>query len=227
MQSEFVLRGHHLLYLTDLMPPISYSPTALAASDRQFRVERRGDMTAAAVDWQVLINPSDTPKFHATYAYDLVGETNEQADAYEDNIRNVFLAFTALKNEAVVALTATGAMDDICKTCTFGRHCQIPPQGGVDAQYLDIFEDALHFARTKDKTLFASAFRPAPDNIRTSALAVRRVMMLFALGGHDKVSELYNDALRRQRIHGSMFAGPGFSALEEVYNRFSQTSVNP
>lgn len=211
------LRGHHMVYLTALMPPIGRTPEDLARSSREAFVRQRGDLTADSVDWQ-LISQHDHPGHGSVYHYDLVGETTAQADAYESALRSALTDFVTLPKDARIRLTGSDELDAICKACTFKRHCVLPNENGVDAQYLDLFEDILAVMRKKDKTLFESVARLSTGDLLTSASAMRRVMTLFALGGA-ATKDLYYDALARQRKYGSLFASPDYTTIEAYLDK--------
>lgn len=219
LQGEVTLLGHHLKLLTDLMPPIGETPERMARSRREAFVKIRGDVTAATVNWQALSAPTNSRERLATYAYTLVGETPEQADRHENALRDVLTTFVALDDDATILLAAEG-LDGICKSCTFLDHCLRPDPARVDAQYLDLFEDTLAFARDKDRSLYASAVR-TPKGLLTSAKAARLVMTFFAMGGDvESKNHYYADAISRQEQHGSMFARPGKAAVEAAIEKY-------
>jgi hypothetical protein len=217
-EEPFVIRGHHISTLSQLVAPMSSDPAQVAHRLREHSTWERGDLTAEAVNWDALVNPqNDRHEDYAVYAYDLIGETSAQADTFEEKYEATLTAFVSLPDDAAVMLTAK-RLDGICNACTFQKHCQIPGESANDAKYLGIFEDVLGYARSKDSSLDVSAIR-TNDEVLTTAKAVRRVLAHFAIAKLWQVN-LYNDALRRHEKYGNVFGGPDVSELERYYDEY-------
>lgn len=215
-EAALVLRGHHIGYLTPLMAPMRYTPEQMAQSLRQDSVDDRGDLTEQTVNWDFLNNLTDYDNHATTYAFDLVGETDAQADAYEATLQKALTDFNELDDDARIKLVSKG-IDIICEACTFKQHCKRPDEMNLDATYLDVFEDVLAFAKAKDSSFEASAMRTEEGDVLTTAKAVRRVMGHFAIGklwSHD----LYENAIERRKKYGGVFAGPGQASVEKYYD---------
>jgi hypothetical protein len=213
----FVIRGHHISTLTQLVSPMNSDSKQLARELRDGCARDRGNLTDETVDWNALGDPEgNRQKYWATYAYDLIGATDTQAALFEESYGSTLAAFIDLSDDAVVRLTARG-MDGICNACTFQKHCQRPDESAVDAKYLDVFEDVLVYAQSKDTSLDVLATRTSDGDILTTTKAVRRVLAHFAIAKLWQ-SSLYADAIRRRAMYGNVFAGPDTSEVERYYD---------
>jgi hypothetical protein len=218
-EDAFAIRGHHLTTLTQLVSPMDRDPARLAWELRDSSAKDRGDLTDQTVDWNMLVDPEDNfQQYWATYAYDLIGATESQANLFEVTYGNTLTEFSRLPDDAKVKLTARG-MDGICGACTFQRHCQTPNVSEADAEYLKVFEDVLMYAQSKDVSLDVSAARTSSNDVLTTAKAVRRVLAHFAIANLWQ-SSLYNDALYRRELYGNVFAGPDASEIERYYDQY-------
>lgn len=217
-EDPFVLRGHHINTLTPLVFPMSKNPEHMAGDLRRSSTSDRGESTAETIDWSVLASQKGGDEYWATYAYDLVGETEAQADVFEGSYSAFLIAFVALADNATVRLTAKG-MDGMCGSCTFRMHCQGSEEAKADGDYMDVFEDVLAYAKSKDSALDVPATRTDEGDILTTAQAVRRVIAHFAISKLWQ-NDLYDDALQRRKAFGNVFAGPDKSKIETYYEAY-------
>jgi len=217
-QESYTIRGHHLDYLAPLFPPRSESPETIAHKLREESVRDRGDLSIEEVNWGVLSSPDSTDVYNSTYGLDLVGVTEEDADLYEERLREAIDMFVKLDDADVVRLTAIG-LDNICRACTFQQHCQVPDGFDAEQKYLDIFGDVLGFATTKDPNFTAEVSRADEGDIITTAKTVRRFIGHFAIANNWRVN-LFNDAFSRRKEYGGVFAGPDASLLEQYYDEY-------
>jgi len=224
LDDSFIIRGHHLDYLTPLITPMDNDPEKMARDLREGSESERKGTTAATIDWDVITGrQDDDPRYWASYAYDLIGDTDVQGEEFESSLVSTFKSFLALADDAEIILTAQG-LDAVCGACTFKKHCQVPQEMKEDAKYLDIFEDVLGYTKTKDDTLRVSAARLDNGDIRTTARTVRRVLGHFAIAKLWRIN-LYSDALERREKYGNVFGGPDKSDVERYYDSYGSEIV--
>jgi hypothetical protein len=222
--NSFIIRGHHLDYLTPLVTPMDDDPQKMAQRLRECSVSDRKGMSADTIDWGVVArSQADHPLYWSSYAYDLIGDTKAQGDEFEASLIRTFNSFLALADDAEVVLTAQG-IDEVCGACTFKQHCQAPQEMKEDAKYLDIFEDVLAYTKTKDDTLEVSATRLDNGDIQTTARTVRRVLGHFAIANLWRCN-LYSDALERREKYGNVFGGTDASEIEKYYDSYGSEIV--
>lgn len=98
-------------------------------------------------------------------------------------------------------------------------HCQGEEEARADSAYIDVFEDLLAYARSKDPSLEVPVERIEYGDLLTTAKTIRRVMAHFAIATTWQ-NDLYDDALNRRRTYGNVFTGPDKSKHEIYYEAY-------
>jgi hypothetical protein len=137
-REPFVIRGHHLELYADLARDMSPS-------------------RASRVLLQAVMDIRNTPPSsqHMRYAYDVMGQTPQQATQFEEGAKKVFEDFLKLDSEAPVYLV-DHQKDEICNTCVVGKHCEtknlkrFTKRGGVSQGDLGSIKEFLRFAKKDD-----------------------------------------------------------------------------
>lgn len=197
-----------------------YAADRLAAAITENSVSERGGLTAQSVDFNIFNYPksANTKDFWATYSYDLVGETDEQAERYKTNLEAAFSSFLGLEDDDLVELIADGK-DRICEACNFQIHCEVFPKN-KDHLMLGVFEDVVERYSPTDKKLTKAERSQDSGSVITNAGTVRRAMGYFALAGKGWFSDLYLDAIKRRETYGSVFGGPDKPKVETYYEQY-------
>jgi hypothetical protein len=219
-EQPFPIRGHHIETLTQLMKRLRYTPESLAIALTRESVVDRGSLTAQTVDFSILASPESDARtaFWATYAYDLVGETDDQAETYKANVQAAMEGFLSLEDDAPVELLANGK-DRICNACTFKQHCEQFPTDN-DSLMLGVFEDVVRQFSPTDSNLTRADRSEDGNSITTNARTVRRAMGYFALAGRGWSNDLYRDARERRDLYGDVFGGPDQSKVETYHMHY-------
>ncbi len=206
----FRLRAHHIATLTPLVNRrIPIMPEKVASKlVNSLRHDLRFLGTIKSFDL-LRTRPSFYDRkawdaANAVYAYDVIGDTEEQAESFEAEYTQFMKNFLALDNSAIVELTST-KKDGVCHACTFQQHCDIETEFGEDELYLSVYEDIVHHFVTTDEHLELPE-RIDSSTILTTAGTLKRVMQFFSLGGFVGYSGLYSDAVKRVRETGAVFS---------------------
>jgi len=202
----FSIRGHHLPTFNGLM--MGETPASMGAGTRASAESLSGGITSETVDFSHLYT-GNLSQFDATYRYDLIGETPEQADKSEAIVTATMQTFLDLPDEAPVHLTA--APDTLCGSCTFQQHCKMPAVAASDKMVLDVFEDVAEHLAGQDEQLTAPV--TAENGIHTDARTVRAFLGYMAA---EKAAHgtFYEDAVRARALFGHVL-GPSAAAARE------------
>ncbi|MBI2420694.1 MAG: hypothetical protein HYV38_01265 [Candidatus Levybacteria bacterium] len=112
--TPFVIRGHHLANLIPIA--VNWSSSSEAA--------------------QKLV--SNIGRYRCFYAVDVLGNTEEERDAFQENLTRYFERFRSLPPDFPVRITA-GQEDGICAGCAVGNHCAKKENSDEDAEYVSEF----------------------------------------------------------------------------------------
>jgi len=136
-QKRHLVRGHHFQAVLD-----SYgqgkSAAYVAHDIRLYAQQARRDSTSQTVDFSTLdtgvAEDSLTEAFDRAYGVDVIGDTDEQADAVERQTAAALQRFHDLQPSDIVEV-GVGILDDQCDSCFFKRHCHNTTEASLRPDY--------------------------------------------------------------------------------------------
>lgn len=172
----FTIRAHHLELLMNAEAP----STPLETTTRLITDIKgmRGDATSDTVTLAENAKDMDL----RAYGVDTLGDTDTQAQTYEDGVLTTLTRFQQLPDDAPVTFGA-GILDSICNGCAFKVHCGRPAEKERDLAILAGIEEAATEIGQLDRIHMSTPENdPASRQFDTDAGTVRAVMLCFRYG---------------------------------------------
>jgi hypothetical protein len=169
----FVIRGHHFKNFIAIT-----------------REETDPDEEAMEIRESIEAVAKKKPVKGKLYKYDTIGKTDKEAQIYQKRLKKVFEKFVDLPDNYPVQLT-TGK-DNICNTCTIGKHCGLNDQSpyaagqqawAEDEICLEIFQDLAKKHNIKIKI--------SEEIVRFTDIGPQKTTAILSTAGH--VKEIFQD----------------------------------
>ncbi len=204
-RGPFPVRPHHLEFIMSLN---TQAPEEIAS---QLRKTAASMINLRDPDLTLLDDPtnesrSDFYGWSSAYGFDVVGDTPEQARAYEAGVSAYLKRFIELEPDAPVSI-GVGVLDGICQSTTFKRHCQnmSPVHHTNDVTILSMFRNICD--NLGSITISASETDGVITTIHTDADTTRRVAAEILDKKPDK-SEVNGDWIRTAAAQFSQYGDP-------------------